>query len=100
MLGGAVDAFPLIVTPSAELQQRLQALDEACQSTEDPATLRPALDQLSWTLLDATLGAVGQPVLARAAQLTAKHQGGLIPEHQRMLAAIMREAGISESALV
>ena len=100
MPGGAVDAFPLIVTPSAELQQRLQALDEACQSTEDPAVLRPALDQLSWTLLDATLGAVAQPVLARAAQLTAKHQGGLIPEHQRMLTAIMREAGISESALV
>jgi hypothetical protein len=28
------------------------------------------------------------------------YQGTLIPEHQRMLAAIMREAGISESALV
>ncbi len=100
MPGGAVDAFPLIVTPTAELQQRLQSLDEACQSTEDTAVLRPALDQLSWTLLDATLNAVAQPVLTRAAQLTAKHQGGLIPEHRRMLAAIMREAGISESALV
>jgi hypothetical protein len=100
MPGGAVDAFPLIVTPGPELQQRLQALDEACQSTEDPAVLRPALDQMSWTLLDATLGAVDKRVLTRAAQLTAKHQGGLIPEHQRMLAAIMRKAGISESALV
>ena len=100
MPGGAVDAFPLIVAPGPELQQRLQALDEACQSTEDPAVLRPALDQLSWTLLDAMLGAVDKRVLTRAAQLTAKHQGGLIPEHQRMLAAIMREAGISESALV
>lgn len=100
MPGGAVDAFPLIVTPVAELQQRIQALDEACQSTEDPDVLRAALDQLSWTLLDATLGAVDKRVLARAAQLTAKHQGGLIPEHQRMLATIIREAGISESALV
>lgn len=100
MPGGAVDAFPLIVTPGAELQQRIQALDEACQSTEDPDVLRAALDQLSWTLLDATLGAVDKQVLARAAQLTAKHQGGLIPEHQRMLATIIREAGISESALV
>ena len=62
--------------------------------------LRPALDQLSWTLLDAMLGAVDKRVLTRAAQLTVKHQGGLIPEHQRMLAAIMREAGISESTLV
>jgi len=95
-----VDAFPLAVTPGPELDQRLRELEEACQRTEDPAVLRPALDQLSWALLDATLSAVNQPVLARAAQLTVKHQCALIPEHQRMLAAIIREAGISESALV
>lgn len=100
MPGGAVDAFPLIVTPGTEVQQRLRALDEACQSTEDPAVLRSALDQMSWALLDATLSAVNTRVLTRAAQLTLKHQGSLIPEHQRMLAAILREAGISESALV
>jgi hypothetical protein len=62
--------------------------------------LRVVLDELSWTLLDATLSAVDKPVLARAAQLTVKHQGTLIPEHQRMLAAIMGAAGISETALV
>jgi hypothetical protein len=100
MPGAMVDAFPLAVSPGPELDRRLQELDEACRSTEDPAVLRPALDQLSWALLDATLSAVDQPVLARAAQLTVKHQGTLIPEHRRMLAAIMREAGISESALV
>jgi hypothetical protein len=100
MPGAMVDAFPLAVTPGPELDRRLLELDEACRSTEDPAVLRPALDQLSWALLDATLSAVDQPVLARAAQLTVKHQGTLIPEHRRMLAVIMREAGISESALV
>ena len=100
MPGAMVDAFPLAVTPGPELDRRLQELDEACRSTEDPAVLRPALDQLSWALLDATLSAVDQPVLARAALLTVKHQGTLIPEHRRMLAAIMREAGISETALV
>jgi hypothetical protein len=100
MPGAMVDAFPLAVTPGPELDRRLEELDEACRGTEDPAVLRPALDQLSWALLDATLSAVDQPVLARAAQLTVKHQGTLIPEHRRMLAAIMREAGISESALV
>jgi nucleoside-diphosphate-sugar epimerase len=100
MPGAMVDAFPLAVTPGPELDGRLQELDAACRSTQDPAVLRSALDQLSWALLDATLSAVDQPVLARAAQLTVKHQGTLIPEHQRMLAAIMRAAGISESALV
>ena len=100
MPGAMVDAFPLAVTPGPELDGRLQELDDACRGTEDPEVLRSALDQLSWALLDATLSAVDQPVLARAAQLTVKHQGTLIPEHQRMLAAIMRAAGISESALV
>jgi nucleoside-diphosphate-sugar epimerase len=100
MPGAMVDAFPLAVTPGPELDGRLQELDAACRGTENPAVLRSALDQLSWALLDATLSAVDQPVLARAAQLTVKHQGTLIPEHQRMLAAIMRAAGISESALV
>jgi hypothetical protein len=100
MPGAMVDAFPLAVTPGPELDGRLQDLDAACRGTENPAVLRSALDQLSWALLDATLSAVDQPVLARAAQLTVKHQGTLIPEHQRMLAAIMRAAGISESALV
>jgi hypothetical protein len=100
MPGAMVDAFPLAVTPGPGLDRRLQELDGACRGTQDPAVLRPALDELSWALLDATLSAVDQPVLARAAQLTIKHQGTLIPEHRRMLAAIMREAGISESALV
>ena len=100
MPGGMVDAFPLAVKDDGMLDLRLAELAEACAGTEDPAELRPVLDELSWTLLDATLRAVDQPVLARAAQLTVKHQGTLIPEHQRMLAAIMREAGITESALV
>lgn len=100
MPGGMVDAFPLAVRDDGELDLRLAELAEACAGTEDPAELRPVLDELSWALLDATLRAVDQPVLARAAQLTVKHQGTLIPEHQRMLAAIMREAGITESALV
>ncbi len=100
MPGGMVDAFPLAVTPGPELDRRLRELEAACHGTGDPRVLRPALDQLSWALLDATLSAVDQPVLARAAELTARHQGTLIPEHQRMLAAIIREAGISESALV
>jgi FlaA1/EpsC-like NDP-sugar epimerase len=98
MPGVMVDSFPMAVKPGPELDQRLRELEEACHSTEDPAVLRSALDQMSWALLDATLSAVEQPVLARAAQLTIKHQGTLIPEHRRMLAAIMREAGISESA--
>jgi hypothetical protein len=65
MPGGMVDAFLAAVTPGPELDQRLQDLEEACHGTEDPGVLRPALDQLSWALLDATLSAVDQPVLAR-----------------------------------
>jgi hypothetical protein len=70
-------------------------LDRACAATESPAALRAALDDLSWSLLDATLSEVARPVLARAAQLAARHQAALTPEHQRLLAALNRVADLS-----
>jgi hypothetical protein len=71
-----------------DLDQQLLALSRACVATEPPAVLRTALDDLSWSLLDATLTAVARPVLARAAQLAGRHQPALTPEHQRLLAAL------------
>jgi hypothetical protein len=53
-----------------------------------PAVLRGTLDDLSWSLLNATLSEVAQPVLARAAQLAARQEATLIPVHQRLLAAV------------
>ncbi len=96
----AADAFPLEVASSPALDERMLALEDACARTQEPRTVRAALDDLSWSLLDATLEVVPREVLARAAKLTAPHRTGLSPEHQRMLTAIERHAAVGESALV
>ena len=84
------DAFPLAMAARPELDEQLLALSRACVATQSPAPVRAALDDLSWSLLDATLSEVARPVLARAAQLAARHQATLSPEHQRLLAVLNR----------
>ena len=51
---------------------------------------RGALDELSWSLLDATLQAAPAQVLARSAAIASQHLGEMSPVHQRLLAAIRR----------
>lgn len=97
--GQGTDAFPLHVASSPALGERLLALEDACARTQESAAVRAALDELSWALLDATLEAVPQGTLVRAARLAAPHRGALSAEHGRMLAAIERCAAVSESAL-
>jgi nucleoside-diphosphate-sugar epimerase len=96
----ATDAFALEIASVPALDERLQALDDVCARTQEPAPVRAALDELSWSLLDATLQAVPVQALVRAARLTAPHEAGLTAEHARMLAAIKRWAAVGESALV
>jgi hypothetical protein len=89
-----VDAFPLEMKPAPEPGKLLAALEDACAATEDPHVVRDALDELSWSLLDVTLGAAPTRALARAAALADPHRGALSREHQRLLATIRREAGL------
>ena len=72
----------------------LAALEDACAETEDPDTIREALDELSWSLLDVTLQAAPAQALARSAAFADPHRGGLSAEHARLLAAIRRDAGL------
>jgi hypothetical protein len=78
----------------------LLALEDVCARTQEPAATRAALDDLSWSLLDATLEAVPRRTLVRAARLTAPHRADLSAEHRRMLAAIEHYAAVGETALV
>ena len=96
----AADAFPLAMAPVPAAEDRMLALEDACARTRDPAAVRAALDELSWSLLDATLRAVPRQVLARAARLTAPHRSRLNPAHRRMLAAIEQHARLSETSVV
>lgn len=93
------DVFPLDVASGPALAERLLALQEVCARTQEPGAVRAALDDLSWSLLDATLEAVPRETLVRVARLTSPHRGDLSAEHERMLAAIEHYAAVRESAL-
>jgi nucleoside-diphosphate-sugar epimerase len=92
-----VDAFPLEMMPDPEPGKLLAALDDACAATGEPHVVRAALDELSWSLLDVTLRAAPTRALARSAALADPHRGGLSREHQRLLDAIRRDAGLGVS---
>jgi nucleoside-diphosphate-sugar epimerase len=94
-----VDAFPLEMRPDRQPVKLLTSIEEACEMTEDPDTIRGALDELSWSLLDVTLQAAPTQALARSAAFADPHRHGLSAEHQRLLAAIRRDAGLSDSVL-
>ena len=88
-----VDAFPLEMRADPIPGKLLAELEDTCAMTEDADAIRGALDDLSWSLLDVTLQAAPAQALARSAAIAGPHSGGLSPEHQRLLAAIRREAG-------
>jgi nucleoside-diphosphate-sugar epimerase len=92
-----VDAFPLEMRPDPEPAKLLAALEDACAATGEPHVLRGALDELSWSLLDVTLRVAPTRALARSAALADPHRAGLSREHQRLLAAIRRDAGLGVS---
>jgi nucleoside-diphosphate-sugar epimerase len=87
-----VDVFPLQLAAADELEERMATLAGTCARTEEPGAVRAALDELSWSLFDATLSAVPRQVLARAAQLSTPYRDRLNASHERMLAAIERHA--------
>ena len=89
-----VDVFPLQMTAADGLDEQMHALASTCARTEEPGVVRAALDELSWSLFDATLSAVPRQVLTRAVQITTPHRDRLDARHERMLATIERHAAM------
>ncbi len=92
-----VDAFRLEMAANPRSAKLLGALGEICDRTTDPDVVRGGLNEMSWTLLDATLHAVPRRVLARAAILSDPHQGVMGADHRRVLEAIRDSAGLTAS---
>jgi hypothetical protein len=87
-----VDVFPFQVASDGALDERMHELAGTCARTQEPGPVRAALDELSWSLFDATLSVVPHQALTRAARLSGPHRNHLDARHERMLAAIERHA--------
>ena len=87
-----VDAFRLDMAPDQAPPKLLAALEAVCDRTQDPRAVRQALDDLSWSLLDATLCAAAPPALTRSAALVCQHEHALTPVHRRVMEAIRSHA--------
>ena len=82
------DAFRVATAPESHATITLNTLAEVCARTQDPDTVRGALDELSWSILDATLRAAPRRTLLRAAAIAQRHSDCLGTEHDRVLKAI------------
>jgi NAD(P)-dependent dehydrogenase (short-subunit alcohol dehydrogenase family) len=84
----AVDTFGLRFAPDPRLWKLVSALEACCDRTRDPVLLRGTLDELSWSLLDATLRAAQPDALARSATLAKGHWDTMGASHRRVLETI------------
>ena len=87
-----VNAFKLEMAEDSVNLELLADLDRVCERTEEAAEVRAALDDLSWSLLDATLGAVSATALDRSAKLISHHEEAMGPAHRRITRAIRDHA--------
>jgi Polysaccharide biosynthesis protein len=87
-----VDSFKLEMAHDAVSVKLLHVLDEVCGQTRDPAEVRSALDDLSWSLLNATLDAADRTTLNRSAKLICQHEERMTPAHRRVTEAIKSHA--------
>ena len=83
-----VDAFRMDMAPEPRAMKLLAALAEVCDRTEDPAVVRGALNELSWSLLDCTLQAAPGQALMRSVAMAQRHHDSLGADHRRVLQAI------------
>jgi len=83
-----VDSFRVDMAPEPRAVKLLTALAEVCDRTQEAATVRCALNELSWSLLDCTLRAAPCQALMRSATMAHRHSASLGADHRRILEAI------------
>jgi hypothetical protein len=87
-----INAFRLEMAQDTVSAKLLSALEAACERTHEPGAIKAALDELSWSLLDATLSAAPPAVLRRSANLVCKHEDSMTQVHRRVTEAIKAHA--------
>jgi nucleoside-diphosphate-sugar epimerase len=91
------DAFRLDMAPEPRAVKLLDSLAEACEHTQEPDVVRGMLDELSWSLLDATMHAAPRQALTRAAVIAQQHRDSMGPSNQRVLDVILSNIGVSSA---
>jgi hypothetical protein len=92
--GAATDEFPVLFAACSQDPAPLLELQDACQTAQSPQ-VRPALDALSWWLLDTMLRAVPPETLPRVASIAEQFEGRLSPDYQRILTALRKHAAVA-----
>jgi hypothetical protein len=87
-----LNAFRLDMAQDTVSPKLLAVLEAVCGRTERSAEVKAALDDLSWSLLDATLAAAPQSVLDRSAKLICQHEETMNQVHRRITEAIRTHA--------
>ena len=87
-----LDAFRMDMAPEPRAVKLLSALAEVCDRTQDPGIVRGTLNELSWSMLDATLRAAPRQALMRSAAMAQRHGDSLCADHRRVLEAIQDHA--------
>jgi len=95
-----VDAVPVHMTPAPDAPDLLDQLAGTCLRTQEPAAVRGRLDELSWSLLHATLAAAPAPAVARMAAQVTPHRNGLANAHHRVMRAICDSTPAATPGLV
>ena len=93
-----VDAFRLEMRQDTVSPKLLATLDCVCGRTQHPGEIRAALDELSWSLLDAALGAAARTAIDRSARLICQHQATMSPVHRRVAETIRSHASAAGPA--
>lgn len=89
------DAVPVQMTAAPDAAGDLAGLAGVCARTQDPAEVRGGLDELSWSLLHATLEAAPAAALAQMAAQATPHRDGLTGAHHRVLEAISQSTRVT-----
>jgi NAD(P)-dependent dehydrogenase (short-subunit alcohol dehydrogenase family) len=87
-----INAFRLDMAQDPVAAKLLTALEAACERTGEPTEIRLALDELSWSLLDATLSAASPAAVNRSAKLVCQHEETMTQVHRRVTEAIKAHA--------
>jgi nucleoside-diphosphate-sugar epimerase len=87
-----LDTFRVDMAPEPRAAKLLSALAEVCDRTQDPGIVRGTLNELSWSMLDATLRAAPRTALMRSAAMAQRHSDSLCADHRRVLEAIQDHA--------